>query len=399
MNNNFQSISGKYNTFVALILIIAKNRMNKIHMSDLYGQYLTMKEEIDTAIQEVIKSTQFIKSGKAIDFEQKLSEYLDASVISCGNGTDALQIAFMALGLQPGDEVITTPFTFVATVETAVLLGLKPVFVDVCPETYNMDFSQVEAAVTPKTKVILPVHLFGQCANLEEITTIAKQHKLFVVEDACQALGTDYIFKDGTKQKAGTIGHIGCNSFFPSKNLGAFGDGGAIFTRDEKLASIIRSIANHGMKAKYQYERIGVNSRLDSMQAAILEVKLKYFDKHIHARQEAAAYYDEHLKGIAGLDIPGRVEYSTHTFHQYTLKVEKREELQNFLKSKGIPSMVYYPNVLHLQNAYKHLGYKKGDFPVSEKLAKSVLSLPMHTELDEEQLEYIVSNIRKFFEN
>ena len=366
-------------------------------MSDLYGQYLTMKEEIDAAIQEVIKSTHFIKSGKVLDFEQKLAEYLDVNVITCGNGTDALQIAFMALNLQPGDEVITTPFTFVATVETAVLMGLKPVFADVCPETFNLDISQLEKLITPKTKVILPVHLFGQCANMEEISTLAKKHNLYVVEDACQALGTDYIFKDGSKQKAGTIGHIGCNSFFPSKNLGAFGDGGAIFTKDEELARVIRSIANHGMKARYQYERIGVNSRLDSMQAAILEVKLKYFDKHISARQKAAAYYDGHLAGIEEIQIPGRADYSTHTFHQYTLKVEKRDELQNFLKSKGIPGMVYYPEVLHLQKAYKFLGCKEGDFPVSEKLVKTVLSLPMHTELEEEQLEYIVKNIREFF--
>lgn len=371
--------------------------MQTIHMSDLFGQYLTMKEEIDAAIQDVIKSTLFIKSGKVVDFEQKLSEYLESNVVTCGNGTDALQIAFMALDLQPGDEVITTPFTFVATVETAVLMGLKPVFVDVCPETFIIDVSKVEAAITPKTKVILPVHLFGQCANIEEINSIAQKYNLYVIEDACQALGTDYLFKDGTKQKAGTIGHIGCNSFFPSKNLGAFGDGGALFTRDNQLASVIRSIANHGMKAKYQYERIGLNSRLDSMQAAILEVKLKYFDKHISARQKAAAYYDEHLAGIAGVEIPGRVEYSTHTFHQYTLKVDKREKLQDFLSANGIPSMVYYPEVLHLQEAYRFLGYKTGDFPVSEKLVKTVLSLPMHTELDEEQLEYIVRNIMDFY--
>ncbi|MBN2650467.1 MAG: DegT/DnrJ/EryC1/StrS family aminotransferase [Prolixibacteraceae bacterium] len=366
-------------------------------MCDLYGQYLTMKAEIDQAIQEVIKSTLFIKSGKVLDFEEKLAAYLNTHVITCGNGTDALQIAYMALGLKPGDEVITTPFTFVATVETAVLMGLKPVFVDVDPGTFNMDVSQLEGLITPKTKAIVPVHLFGQCANMEEIMGIAQKYNLYVIEDACQALGTDYIFKDGTKQKAGTIGHIGCNSFFPSKNLGAFGDGGAVFANDDKLAGVIRSIANHGMKAKYQYERIGVNSRLDSIQAAILEVKLKYFDKHIKARQEAAAYYDEHLSELEGIEIPERVEYSTHTFHQYTIKTEKRDELQAFLKSKGIPSMVYYPEVFHLQEAYKFLGYKEGDFPVSERLTKIVLSLPMHTELDEEQLEYIVGNTKEFF--
>lgn len=370
--------------------------MQTIHMCDLYGQYLTMKEEIDMAMQEVIKSTLFIKSGKVLDFEEKLSAYLNTNVITCGNGTDALQMAYMSLNLKPGDEVITTPFTFVATVETAVLMGLNPVFVDVCPDTFNMDVSQLESLITPKTKAIVPVHLFGQCANMEEIMGIAKKHNLYVIEDACQALGTEYIFKDGTKQKAGTIGHIGCNSFFPSKNLGAFGDGGAVYAGDEELAGIIRSIANHGMKAKYQYERIGVNSRLDSIQAAILEVKLKYFDKHIKARQEAAAWYDEHLVNIEGIEIPQRVKYSTHTFHQYTIKTEKRDELQAFLKTKGIPSMVYYPEVFHLQDAYKFLGYKKGDFPVSEKLVKTVLSLPMHTELEEELLQYIVAAVKDF---
>ncbi|WP_321348213.1 DegT/DnrJ/EryC1/StrS family aminotransferase [uncultured Draconibacterium sp.] len=372
--------------------------MRTIHMSDLYGQYLTMKEEIDEAMQAVIRSTQFIKSGKVLDFEKELAQYLQTNVITCGNGTDALQIAYMALGLQPGDEVITTPFTFVATVETAVLMGLKPVFVDVCPGAYNMDVSQLEDVITTNTKAIVPVHLFGQCANMEEIMAIAQKYNLYVIEDACQALGTEYIFKDGTRQKAGTVGDIGCNSFFPSKNLGAFGDGGAIFANDDELAGVIRSIANHGMKAKYQYERIGVNSRLDSIQAAILEVKLKYFDRHINARLKAAAYYDEHLAGLECLVIPERVDYSTHTFHQYTIKTEKRDELQAFLKTKGIPTMVYYPEVFHLQEAYKFLGYQKGDFPVSEKLIKMVLSLPMHTELTEEQLQYIVSAVKEFGE-
>lgn len=371
--------------------------MQTIYFSDLYGQYLTMKPEIDNAVQEVIRSSQFVKSGKVLEFEKQLADYVEANVITCGNGTDALQMAFMALNLQPGDEVITSPFTFVSTVEVLQLLGLKTVFVDVCPSSFNIDVTKIEAAITAETKAILPVHLFGQSANMEAIQKIAATHNLFVVEDACQALGTDYIFTDGTKQKAGTIGHIGCNSFFPSKNLGAFGDGGALFTKDDRLASVIRSIANHGMKAKYQYERIGVNSRLDSLQAAILQVKLKYFDKHITARQKAADYYDQHLRGIGGLEIPGRVEFSSHTFHQYTIKTDRRDALQEFLKAKNIPSMVYYPGALHLQEAYRFLGYKEGDFPVSEKLVKSVLSLPMHTELDEEQLEYIVENIKEFF--
>ena len=366
-------------------------------MSDLYGQYLTMKEEIDAAIQEVIKSTRFIKSGKVLDFEQKLSAYLQTNVIGCGNGTDALQIAFMALNLKPGDEVISTPFTFVSTVESAVLMGLKPVFADVSPDTFNMDVSQIEGLINQKTKAILPVHLFGQCAKMEEILAVAEKHQLYVIEDACQALGTNYQFTDGSGKKAGTIGHIGCTSFFPSKNLGAFGDGGAVFTNDENLASRIRSIANHGMKTKYQYERIGINSRLDSIQAAILEVKLRYFEKHIAARQRVAVFYDEQLSGISGLILPGRVNYSSHTFHQYTIQTEKRDELQEFLKSKGIPSMVYYPKALHLQEAYSFLGYRNGDFPVSEKLAQTVLSLPIHTELEQEQLEYIVKSIKGFF--
>ena len=371
--------------------------MEKIHMCDTYGQYLTVKAEIDAAMQEVIKSTQFIKSGKVLEFEKELSNYLQTNVIACANGTDALQIAFMALGLQPDDEVITTPFTFIATVEVLALLGLKPVFVDVNPGTFNLNEKEVEKAITPKTKAILPVHLFGQCAHLEPMLKLAEKHNLFIVEDACQALGTHYVFSDCTQKKAGTVGHIGCNSFFPSKNLGAFGDGGAIFTSDEKLAAVIRSIANHGMKAKYQYERIGLNSRLDSLQAAVLSVKLKYFDKHIKARQQAAAWYDEQLKGIEEIRLPERVNYSTHTFHQYTIQTNRRNELQQFLKEKEVPSMVYYPGVIHLQEAYQFLDYQRGDFPVSENLAEIVLSLPMHTELTEEQLEYITNSIKEFF--
>ncbi len=372
--------------------------MQTIHMTDIYGQYLTMKAEIDNAIQEVIKSTRFVKSGKVLDFEAKLAEYLNTNVITCGNGTDALHLAFMALDLKPGDEVITTPFSFVSTVEVLMLMGLKPVFVDVCSGTFNIDEAQIENAITSRTKAILPVHLFGQCANMEAISDLAGKHELFVVEDACQALGTDYLFSDGTKKKAGTIGHIGCNSFFPSKNLGAFGDGGAVYAEDKNLADTIRSIANHGRKAKYEYERIGINSRLDSIQAAILEVKLKYIDKHIKARQTTARFYDEHLKDLSGVKIPLRAEFSTHTFHQYTIQAEGRDELKMYLDAKGIPSMVYYPKALHLQNAYKSLGYKLGDFPIAERLTQNVLSLPMHTELDTEQMEYIVEAIKNFSE-
>ena len=371
--------------------------MQTIHMCDTYGQYLTMKAEIDAAMQEVIRSTQFIKSGKVLEFEKNLANYLSTNVIACANGTDALQIAYMALGLQPGDEVITVPFTFIATVETLALMGLKPVFADVCADTFNIDTAQIEKLITPKTKAIVPVHLFGQCANMEEIMAIAGKYNLFVIEDAAQAIGAEYIFSNGTRKHAGTVGHIGCTSFFPSKNLGAFGDGGALYSGDEKLAAIIRSIANHGMKAKYQYERIGVNSRLDSIQAAILDVKLKNFDRHIKARRQAAAFYDENLKNINGLEIPARVEFSTHAFHQYTIKTEKQNELQAFLQQNGIPSMIYYPGAHHLQEAYQYLGYKKGDFPVSEHLAETVLSLPMHTEMNEEQLEYIVKKLKDFY--
>lgn len=356
-----------------------------------------MKKEIDEAIQEVIKSTQFIKSGKVVDFEANLSKYLDTNAIVCGSGTDALQLAVMSLNLKPGDEIITTPFTFVSTVEVLMLLGLKPVFVDVSVNTFNIDETKIESLISDKTKAIIPVHLFGQCANIEAIKTIAKKHDLCVIEDACQALGTEYIFSDGSRSKAGTIGDIGCNSFFPSKNLGAFGDGGAVFTKDKKLANIIRSIANHGMKTKYEYERIGINSRLDSIQAAILDVKLRYLDKHINARRQAADFYDENLKEIEEINLPQRVKYSTHTFHQYTIQIKKRDKLKAFLAKKEIPTMVYYPKTLHLQKAYENLGYKSGDFPIAEKLSDTVLSLPMHTELNEEQLKYITKSIKEFY--
>ena len=366
-------------------------------MCDTYGQYLSLKDEIDAAMQEVIKSTRFIKGGKVLEFENELSEFLGTNVIACGNGTDALQLALMAFNLQPGDEVITTPFTFIATVEVLALLGLKPVFADVNPGTFNIDVASVEPNINERTRVLLPVHLFGQCAEMELLLQLAEKYNLYLLEDACQALGTDYLFRDGKIKPAGTIGHAGCNSFFPSKNLGAFGDGGAVYCPEDKLAAVIRSIANHGMKQKYHYDRIGVNSRLDSLQAAVLSVKLKHFNKHLNARQQAAAWYDEYLSGIEQIQLPERVPYSTHSFHQYTIRTHRRNELQQFLKAKGVPSMVYYPEVIHLQEAYRYLGYKKGDFPVSEELTQTVLSLPMHTELTEEQLEYITGSVKLFF--
>ncbi len=370
-----------------------------IQMVDLFTQYEKIKTEIDSEIQEVIRSSVFVKGGKVVEFEENLRKYLNVNhVITCGNGTDALQIALMVLDLKEGDEVITTPFTFVSTLEVLALMKLKPVLADVDQNTFNIDPIQVKKCMTEKTRAIVPVHLYGQCSDMETLNKIAKDHKLAIIEDACQALGTVYQFSNGEKAKAGTIGGIGCNSFFPTKNLGGFGDGGALFTNNDKLGQAMRSIANHGMSKRYHYQQIGLNSRLDAIQAAILDVKLKYLDKYVSARQAAADFYDTELAGISGLITPYRVPYSTHSFHQYTIKVgEKRDDLQKYLAGKGIPSMVYYPVSLHLQEAYQYLNYQKGDFPVSEKLTEQVLSLPMHTELTNDQLSYIVSAIREFF--
>jgi len=370
-----------------------------IQMVDLYGQYLKIKSEIDLEMQNVIQSSVFVKGGKVNEFEANLKEYLDVEhVITCGNGTDALQIAMMALDLKEGDEVITTPFTFVSTLEVMALMKLKPVLVDVDPNTFNIIPELVKQHIDHNTKVIVPVHLYGQCADMESLIEIARENNLFIIEDACQALGTEYIFRNGMTAKAGTIGDIACNSFFPTKNLGAFGDGGALFTNNNELAQAMRSIANHGMSTRYYYQQIGLNSRLDALQAAILDVKLKYLDQYVQARQAAADFYDRKLNGISELSIPARVSYSSHSFHQYTIKVPgQRDELQKFLQSKGIPGMIYYPLPLHLQEAYQYLGYRKGDFPISEELSEQVLSLPMHTELTEEELNFITSAIREFF--
>ena len=367
-------------------------------MVDLQTQYAHIKQDIDAGIQEVIDSAAFVKGAKVSEFQAHLEAYTGAKhVINVGNGTDALQIALMALGLKPGDEVITPTFTFIATAEVVALLGLTPVVVDVDWETMNMDVASVRRAITPRTKAIVPVHLFGQCADMEALLALAQKHGLYVVEDACQAIGAKFTFANGETKQAGTMGHIGCTSFFPSKNLGCYGDGGAIFTNDDELAAKMRAIANHGMVVRYHHDMIGVNSRLDSIQAAVLDAKLPHLNEYIAARQQAAAYYDKAFSGCEQLLIPGRQAHSTHVFHQYTLRVvgADRDALREKLAERGIPAMIYYPVPLHQQKAYLDPRYKDGDFPVAEKLASCVLSLPMHTELDEEQLSYIADNVRE----
>ena len=365
-------------------------------MVDLQTQYQHIKTDIDNAIQAVIDSASFIKGPTVTAFQHNLEAYTGAKhVIPVGNGTDALQIALMALGLQPGDEVITPTFTFIATAEVVALLGLTPVVVDVDWETMNISVDAIRKAITPRTKAIVPVHLFGQCADMEPIMALAKEHNLYVVEDACQAIGAHYTFADGTKQQAATIGHIGCTSFFPSKNLGCYGDGGAIFTNDDQLAAQMRAIANHGMIIRYHHDQVGVNSRLDSIQAAILDVKLPQLNRYIAERQRAAAYYDQAFAGHPNIFVPARTSYSTHVFHQYTLRLVdvNRDALKQALEQAGIPAMVYYPIPLHMQQAYQDPRYKQGDFPIAEQLASCVLSLPMHTELDDEQLQYITTQV------
>jgi UDP-2-acetamido-2-deoxy-ribo-hexuluronate aminotransferase len=370
-------------------------------MVDLKTQYEKIRPEINEAIQSVLNSTAFIKGPEVKLFEEEMQSYLDIKhVISCGNGTDALQIAMMSLGLKPGDEVITTNFTFIATVEVVALLGLKLVIVEPEADSFNISVEAIKKAITPQTKAIVPVHLFGQCCNMEAIMKLAHEHNIFVIEDTAQANGADYIFSNGSRKKAGAIGHIGCTSFFPSKNLGCFGDGGALFTNDEKIALKLRSITNHGMKVRYYHNDIGVNSRLDTLQAAILRIKLRKLNEYNSARINAADFYDKSFRLLCGVITPLRVKYSTHIFHQYTLKVKdgKRDDLRNYLQTKNIPSMIYYPVPLHMQEAYSYLGYKEEDFPVTGSLCSKVLSLPMHTELDQEQLEYIVFHIKQFFE-
>ncbi|MEM6347521.1 MAG: DegT/DnrJ/EryC1/StrS family aminotransferase [Bacteroidota bacterium] len=373
----------------------------KIQMVDTITQYQKIQQEVDNAVLEVIRSGQFINGPVVKGFRDHLAEYLDvAHALSCANGTDALQIALMALDLQAGDEVITASFTYVATVEVIALLRLKPVFVEVDPDTFNLSIEAVEAAITDKTRAILPVHLFGQAADMGPIMELANKHGIYVVEDTAQAIGSDYTFPNGNKMKTGTIGHIGTTSFYPSKNLGAYGDGGAIFTRDAELAEVLWSICNHGSERRYYHDRVGVNSRLDAIQAAILDVKLKHLDTYTKARRKAAALYDEMLGDIEGVEVPFRADYAQHVFHQYTLKIaggrDKRDALKAKLDAAGIPNMIYYPVPLHLQKAYRGYGYKEGDFPISEQLSEQVLSLPMHSELDETQQSYIVEHLKKF---
>lgn len=371
----------------------------KIQMVDLKTQYEKIKTEVDAAILQVIENTTFINGPEVKSFQAELEKYLGVKhVIPCANGTDALQIAMMALDLKPGDEVITANFTYVATAEVIALLGLSPVLVDVYPDTFDINVEAIEKAITSKTKAIVPVHLFGQCANMEAIMTLAKKHGLHVIEDTAQAIGADFTFSNGNTFKAGTIGTVGCTSFFPSKNLGCYGDGGAMYTNDDALAAKIRMIANHGQSVQYVHDSIGVNSRLDSIQAAILRIKLRHLDEYAAARNNVAAYYDKAFANHPKLKTPARVKNSTHVFHQYTLQLHgvDRNALREHLSAHGIPAMIYYPIPLHMQKAYTDSRYKAGDFPVTEQLCASVISLPMHTELSEDTLTFISEKVLEF---
>ena len=379
-------------------------------MVDLKGQYADIKQEVDTSIQEIIDNTAFINGPKVHQFQKNLENYLGVKhVIPCANGTDALQIAMMGLGLEQGDEVITADFTFAATVEVIALLKLTPVLVDVDPDNFNIDIDAIKKAITPKTKAIVPVHLFGQCANMEAIMQIAKEHNLYVIEDNAQAIGADFTYSDGTRAKAGTIGHVASTSFFPSKNLGCYGDGGAIFTNDDDLAHTIRGIVNHGMYERYHHDVVGVNSRLDSIQAAVLDAKLPHLDNYNQARRDAARKYNAALKDVPQITLPKTVNNcegicdtcDCHVFHQYTLKLENvdRDALVKYLNSHDIPCGVYYPIPLHKQKAYQDNRYNEADFTVTNQLVQQVISLPMHTELEDDQIEFITTKIKEFIAN
>jgi dTDP-4-amino-4,6-dideoxygalactose transaminase len=385
--------------------------MKKIQMVDLQGQYQQIKEAVNTSIQDVLNTSAYINGPLVHEFQADLEKYLDVKhVIPCANGTDALQIAMMGLGLEQGDEVITADFTFAATAEVIALLKLTPVLVDVDAETFNIDIDALKRAITPKTKAIVPVHLFGQVANMDAIMELAKKHNLFVIEDNAQAIGANYTFKDGTKKKAGTIGDIGTTSFFPSKNLGCYGDGGAIFTNDDALAHTIRGIVNHGMYTRYYHDVVGVNSRLDSIQAGVLKAKLPNLDSYCNARRNAARFYNNAFKNNSNISTPTAKSNATnscgeicdvcdcHVFHQYTLQITngKRDDLHSHLLENGIPNAIYYPVALHSQKAYANARYNENDFRVTNKLIKTVISLPMHTELDQEQLIFITKTILEF---
>lgn len=370
-----------------------------IQMVDLKSQYIKIQDEIDEAVLNTIREAAFINGPQVAEFTQNLSEYLNgAHVIPCANGTDALQIAMMALGLEPGDEIIVPSFTYVATAEVIGLLNLKPVIVDVDPIHFNVTRENFEQAITTKTKAIVPVHLFGQCADMEPILDLAKENKLYVIEDTAQAIGAVYTFKNGTKKQAGTMGDVGCTSFFPSKNLGCYGDGGALYTNNPDLAERIKMIANHGQVKKYVHKYIGVNSRLDTIQAAILNIKLKHLDEYSNARRAAADRYDKLLSGMLDLITPVRAHNSTHVFHQYTLQIKngKRDGLKKHLEFAGIPAMIYYPIPLNEQEAFMNVGKVVGSLKTTEELCLTVLSLPMHTELTEEQQIFIAEHIQSF---
>lgn len=373
--------------------------MKQIQMVDLKGQYLAIKDEIDEAIQDVINNATFIKGPPVHAFERELAEYCAVKhVVTCGNGTDALQIAMMALGFKAGDEVIVPAYTYVATVEVIALLGLRPVFVDVDPDTFNLDPEKIEQKISKKTVGIVPVHLYGQCAAMESIMNIADQYGLKVIEDAAQAMGAKYTFSDGTVKDAGTIGHIGATSFFPSKNLGCFGDGGALLINDAALAERCRMIANHGQRKKYYHELVGINSRLDTLQAAILRVKLKKLDEYCTKRQKAAEFYDMKLSGATNLKVPYRSSSSTHVYHQYTLKTDGIDRLafKSHLADHGIPTMIYYPLPVPDQKAYQHLISSAENFPIAKAVSAAVISLPIHTELEQEVQQFIVDKIESF---
>jgi UDP-2-acetamido-2-deoxy-ribo-hexuluronate aminotransferase len=373
--------------------------MRPLQMVDTKTQYLKIKEEVDKAVLGVMESSQFIGGKVVNDFAANLAVYNGSKhAIPCANGTDALQIAMMALGIGPGDEVITPSFTYIATVEVAALLGIKPVFVEVDKQTFCLDAAAIEKAITPRTKAIVPVHLYGHAANMEAIMDIAQRHNLFVIEDNAQAIGCNYTFSNGQKRKTGAIGHIGCTSFYPSKNLGAFGDGGAIFTDDDALADKMKMIASHGQSRRYYHDVVGCNSRLDAMQAAILDIKLKHLDEYIAARQKAAAFYDKAFAGNDKITTPHTAGYSTHVYHQYTLILNgvDRDGLNSYLAEKGVPSMIYYPVPAHRQKMFDAFGGSSFVLPDTDWLTERVISLPIHTELDEEQQSFIVNNVTAF---